>query len=188
MLVRQRYFGDRAFYREVIAISIPIMLQQLITTLMGFADNVMVGQISADVLAGVTVANKFYMITQSILFGITGGICIFISQYYCAEDHEKVQGLFRLNMFSALALTMVATPSGFILPRAPLGPGSPGEALRAREGHGKHLHRPGAVGGVGVDVRRLPRAGGARGDRRAGAHAGDRNGQDPGCGGLRGRQ
>lgn len=120
-MARGRYFGDRVFYREVIAISVPIMLQQLITTLMGFADNVMVGQISADVLASVTVANKFYMITQSILFGITGGICIFISQYYGAEDHEKVQGLFLLNLFGALAVASVATSIVFLFPRQLLG-------------------------------------------------------------------
>lgn len=116
-----RYFGNRAFYREVIAISVPIMLQQLITTLMGFADNVMVGQISADMLASVTVANKFYTITQSILFGITGGICIFISQYYGAGDHEKVQGLFLLNIIGSLSVASVSTALVFLFPRQLLG-------------------------------------------------------------------
>jgi len=119
--LRQAFIGDRAFYREVILIALPIMLQQLITTMMGFADNVMVGQLSAEVLASVTVANKFYMVIQSVLFGITGGICIFISQYYGANDHEKCQGLFVLNMVSALTIAGIATAIVVLFPRQLLG-------------------------------------------------------------------
>ncbi len=115
--LQKRYIGDRNFYREVIAISLPIILQQLIVTLMGIADNVMVGQLSSDVLASVTVANKFYMITQSVMFGITGGICIFISQFYGAEDHEKVQGLFLLNMLGAITIAAISTTILLIFPR-----------------------------------------------------------------------
>lgn len=119
--MRRRYVGDRVFYREVILIAVPIMLQQLITTLMGFTDNVMVGQLSAEVLASVTVANKLFMVIQSILFGITGGICIFISQYYGANDHEKCQGLFILNMLSALTVAGLATAIVIAFPRQLLG-------------------------------------------------------------------
>jgi putative MATE family efflux protein len=118
---RHQYIGDRVFYREVMIIAIPIMLQQLIATMMGFVDNVMVGQLSAEVLASVTVANKFYMIIQSILFGITGGICIFISQYFGARDHEKCQGLFILNMICALSVAGIATMIVFLFPRQLLG-------------------------------------------------------------------
>jgi putative MATE family efflux protein len=119
--LQKRFIGDRSFYREVIAISLPIILQQLITTLMGIADNIMVGQISSDVLASVTVANKYFMITQSVMFGITGGICIFISQYYGAEDHDKVQGLFLLNMLGALTVAGISTAILLAFPRQLLG-------------------------------------------------------------------
>jgi Na+-driven multidrug efflux pump len=34
------------------------------------------------------------MILQSLLIAVSGGVCIFISQYYGADDHEKGQGLF----------------------------------------------------------------------------------------------
>lgn len=118
---RQVFIGDRPFYREVVWVAFPIMLQMLITTLMGFADNVMVGQLSADVLSSVTVANKLFMVIQSILFGITGGVGIFISQYYGADDHEKCQGLFMLNMISCVAITGLATAIVIAFPRQLLG-------------------------------------------------------------------
>ncbi len=118
---RHALIGDRAFYREVILVAVPIMLQMLITTLMGFADNIMVGQLGADVLSSVTVANKLFMVIQSILFGITGGVGIFISQYYGADDHEKCQGLFMLNLISCLAITSLATAIVIAFPRQLLG-------------------------------------------------------------------
>jgi putative MATE family efflux protein len=99
-----RYIGDRAFYREVAVVALPIVLQQLIATAMGFIDSVMVGQIGAQAMASVSVSNKYFMIMQAMLFGVTGGLCIFISQYYGADDHEKGQGLFVINALGSLSL------------------------------------------------------------------------------------
>ena len=52
-------------------------------------------------------------------------------------------------------------------PRLPAGAANPGTAYPAREGHVERLYRPGAAGGHGVDVCRLPRAAGPEGHRAA---------------------
>ena len=73
--------------------------------------------------------------------------------------------------------------------RAPAGPADPRAAHPAREGHVQHLHRPGAAGRDGVDVRRLPRARGAA--RRSPSGCTCRRPQRRRtlrCGGLRARQ
>ena len=53
-------------------------------------------------------------------------------------------------------------------PRAPAGAADPRAAHPPGEGHLQHLHGPGAAGGDGVDVRRVPRARGPAIDRPAG--------------------
>ena len=58
-------------------------------------------------------------------------------------------------------------------PRPPAGPADPRAAHPAREGHLQHLHRPGAAGRHGVDVRRVPRPRRPAVDRRSGARADD---------------
>ena len=44
---------DRHFYKNVFTLAIPISLQHLITFLVGFADNVMVGRLGDDAVSGV---------------------------------------------------------------------------------------------------------------------------------------
>jgi putative MATE family efflux protein len=114
------YFGDRDFYREILFVALPIMLQQMIANAMGFVDGVMVGQIDARGLASVTIANKYFMILQSLLFGVTGGLGIFISQYFGAEDHEKGQGLFAINVLGSGAIAGVFLLLISLFPRAVL--------------------------------------------------------------------
>ena len=41
----KRYIGDRAFYRRVFAIAIPIIIQNGITNFVSLLDNIMVGQV-----------------------------------------------------------------------------------------------------------------------------------------------
>ncbi|MCW3745210.1 hypothetical protein OM428_10860 [Enterococcus gallinarum] len=41
----QKFIGNKAFYRTVLTIAIPIMIQNAITNFVGLLDNLMVGQI-----------------------------------------------------------------------------------------------------------------------------------------------
>ena len=42
-----RYVGDRAFYRRVFQVAIPIIIQNGITNFVSLLDNIMVGQVGA---------------------------------------------------------------------------------------------------------------------------------------------
>lgn len=112
-----RFIGDKAFYGEVARVAVPIILQQMIAVAMGFIDSVMVGQIDAQAMAGITVANKYFMILQSLLIAVSGGVCIFISQYYGADDHEKGQGLFDLGVITSLFLGGTFALLASLIPR-----------------------------------------------------------------------
>lgn len=120
-LLRRTLIGDRVFYREVAAVALPIIVQQLVATLMGFIDSIMVGQINAESLAGVAISNKYFMIMQAALFGITGGLGIFISQYYGADDHEKGQGLFVINVLGSITVSGLFFLLISLFPQAILG-------------------------------------------------------------------
>ncbi len=113
-----RLIGDRSFYKEVAALAIPVILQQLISTTMGFVDGIMVGQIDAQSLVSVSVANKYFTILQMVLYGITGGLGIYISQYFGARDHDKGQGLFAMKILGSIAAASVFFALISIFPKA----------------------------------------------------------------------
>ena len=50
---RRTLIGDRAFYRMVLAIVVPIIIQNAITNFVNLLDNVMVGRIGTDEMTGV---------------------------------------------------------------------------------------------------------------------------------------
>ena len=51
----RRLIGTRAFYRMVIAIVLPIIVQNAITNFVSLLDNLMVGRIGTDEMSGVAI-------------------------------------------------------------------------------------------------------------------------------------
>lgn len=110
------FFGDKAFYKQIISISLPIMAQQFVTSFVNLIDNVMVGGVGQAALTSVTVANRFYMIASSILFGLTGAAGIFISQNYGAGKHERCQKILNINLSMSILIMTAFMSVLFVAP------------------------------------------------------------------------
>ena len=65
----KRYIGNRAFYRTVLAVSVPMIVQNGITNLVNLLDNVMVGRLSTEAMSGVSIVNQFIFIFNLLIFG-----------------------------------------------------------------------------------------------------------------------
>ncbi len=102
----KKYIGDRNFYKSVLAISVPIMIQNGITNFVSLLDNIMVGQISTEAMSGVSIVNQFIFIFNLIIFGAISASGIFTSQFYGKGDVEGVRHTFRfkfiVNFFACL--------------------------------------------------------------------------------------
>ncbi|MDD6155585.1 MAG: MATE family efflux transporter, partial [Lachnospiraceae bacterium] len=55
---REKFIGDRAFYKMVLWIAVPIMIQNGITNFVGLLDNIMVGQLGTEMMSGVAIVNQ----------------------------------------------------------------------------------------------------------------------------------
>ena len=58
---------ERGFYRRLLALAMPILLQNLITNSLGLVDTFMVGTMGQRPLAGVTLANIPVFVVQLML-------------------------------------------------------------------------------------------------------------------------
>lgn len=92
------FFGDKAFYLQVTKIALPIMAQQFVTSFVNLIDNIMVGQVSQSALTAVSVANRFYMLAASVLWGLSGAAGIFIAQNYGAKKYDRCQKFLNMNI------------------------------------------------------------------------------------------
>jgi len=94
----KKLFGNKAFYKTTLAIALPIMAQQFVTSFVNLIDNIMIGSVGSLALTSVTVANRVYLIFNSTMFGICGAAGIFIAQYYGAKDQQKCQKILNINL------------------------------------------------------------------------------------------
>ncbi|MBQ8094092.1 MAG: polysaccharide biosynthesis C-terminal domain-containing protein, partial [Clostridia bacterium] len=107
MAVRQkldRYIGDRAFYRRLMHIAFPVMLQNGITNFVSLLDNIMVGAVGTEQMTGVSIVGQLLFVFYLCIFGGLSGAGIFTSQYYGRSDVEGVRSTFRYKCWLALII------------------------------------------------------------------------------------
>ncbi len=58
----KRYIGDKAFYGMVLAVVVPIMVQNGITNFVSLLDNIMVGRVGTEPMSGVAIVNQLIFV------------------------------------------------------------------------------------------------------------------------------
>ncbi len=105
---RQKYIGDRAFYRMVLAIAIPLIIQQGITSFVSLLDNLMVGALGKESLSSVSIVNQLINVFNLTLFGGLSGASIFGAQFYGNGDWKGMRDTFRFRMIFGVIVTALA--------------------------------------------------------------------------------
>lgn len=104
----KQFIGDKAFYKTLIAVALPIVLQQLITTSVQLVDNVMVGKLGEQAIGSVSAVNQLYFVVILITFGALGGAGIFTAQYFGSKNYEKLKQTFRFKLLTGLFLATLS--------------------------------------------------------------------------------
>lgn len=105
--IRKKYFGNRAFYKKTLTVALPIMIQNGITNFVGLLDNIMVGQIGTEPMAGVAIVNQFLFVFNLAIFGAIAGPGIFTAQFYGKGDEEGVRNTFRIKIIIGIILSII---------------------------------------------------------------------------------
>lgn len=107
--MRNRYIGDKAFYKRVITIVIPIIIQNGITNFVSLLDNIMVGQVGTLPMSGVSIVNQLLFVFNLCIFGATAGAGIFTAQFQGSGDTEGIRHTFRVKFIICTFLGLVGT-------------------------------------------------------------------------------
>ena len=106
--LRKKYIGDRAFYKRVLAVSVPIMIQSGITNFVSLLDNIMVGRIGTEQMSGVAIVNQLFFVFYLCIFGGFAGAGIFTAQYFGSRDEDGIRHTFRYKLWMGLILCLTA--------------------------------------------------------------------------------
>ncbi|MEE1043076.1 MAG: MATE family efflux transporter [Clostridia bacterium] len=100
--------GDRFFYRRVLLIVFPIIIQNTITHVVNLLDNVMVGRVGTLEMSAVAIVNQLLFVFNLCVFGGLSGVGIFATQFAGAKDDEGVRHCFRLKVAIIIFLLLIA--------------------------------------------------------------------------------
>lgn len=101
------FIGDRAFYRKLFTVMVPILIQNLITNFVSLLDNVMVGQLGTEPMSGVAIVNQLLFVFNLCIFGGLAGPGIFTAQFYGKGDRNGVRYTMRVKLFVAAGAVLV---------------------------------------------------------------------------------
>ncbi|HTF96885.1 MAG TPA: MATE family efflux transporter [Cellvibrio sp.] len=100
----------RAFWRNVILLSLPVAAQMLMQSMLGMADVIMVGDLGSSAIAAVGLAAKIHFLLLVLMSGLATGCSILVAQYTGAKDFSSCQ---RTLAVTLLVGTLVMLPFTF---------------------------------------------------------------------------
>ena len=105
----RRFVGDKAFYKMVLAIAVPIMIQNGITNFVGLLDNIMIGRVGTEPMSGVAIVNQLIFVYNLCLFGGVSGAGIFTAQYFGQRNQEGIRQTVRFKIWIVAVITLFTT-------------------------------------------------------------------------------
>lgn len=108
----KKFIGDKKFYKMVMLIAIPIMLQQGISNFVNLLDNIMVGRLGTEQMSGVAIVNQLIFVFNICIFGCVAGTGIYSAQFTGKNDQEGIRNCLRIKLiisviFSAIAISIL---------------------------------------------------------------------------------
>lgn len=95
---------DNSFRKELVNIALPVTLQSLLQSSFGMIDQIMIGQLGSESIAGIGLGGKFASVYTVVLGAVAAAAGIMVAQYVGAKDEEGTGRGFYLNLLLGLLL------------------------------------------------------------------------------------
>ena len=112
---------DFTFYKRLVKIAVPVILQSLITTGVNLVDNIMLGQLTETALSASTQANQFIGLFTFAIMGISMGSSVLSSRFFGAKDNRSLKKVITIALRFSLLLGTLFTLVDIFLPRQIMG-------------------------------------------------------------------
>lgn len=95
------------YFRRMLTVAVPIMIQSGVTNFVSMLDNIMVGQVGTLQMSGVSIVNQLMVVFNLCIFGAMSGAGIFTAQFYGKKDSAGVKNTMQYKLLFAFLLTAV---------------------------------------------------------------------------------
>ena len=103
---------DRIFFKNLLILAIPIILQNLIGASLNLLDNLMIGSLGENAIASTGIANQYYMLYYNTTNGIVMGAGIFMAQYWGKKDVKSIYKFMGISLLFSLITAILFVLGG----------------------------------------------------------------------------
>ncbi|MDE5964595.1 MAG: MATE family efflux transporter, partial [Eubacterium sp.] len=86
-----RLFNDKKFWKTAVRLTVPVALQNLLTSSFTLADTLLVSSLGTVALSAVGMIGQWAWLMNMILVGFCSATSVFISQYWGIQDLKKIR-------------------------------------------------------------------------------------------------
>jgi len=122
---------EPGFYRWLCLLAAPMVLQNLITTSLGFVDTFMVGLLGNAEMAAVNAANTPIYVIQVVMFGFQSGMVVLASQYWGRGDTVSINRVMGVALGAVLGFSVLTAAAIYAFPDTVMRLITPNETLVA---------------------------------------------------------
>lgn len=112
-----KFWKDKLFLKSMMAIAIPIALQNLVTSSLNMVDTLMTSSLGQSSIAAVGLANQIFFFYILIIFGVGTGSAVFIAQYWGKNDVHSIKKVLGLAITVSTGVGVIFTLAGAICPK-----------------------------------------------------------------------
>ena len=107
MKANENLRNSTPYFKRMILIAIPIMIQNGITNFVSMLDNIMVGKVGTLQMTGVSIVNQLIFIYGLCIFGAMSGAGIFTAQFYGKQDKDGLRSTLQYKLVTAVILAFL---------------------------------------------------------------------------------
>lgn len=108
----------RGFYKSLLVITLPLLLQNLMNAAVSATDTVMLGYVGQNQLAASSLAGNLNFLFNMFLSGVGSGSSVLIAQYWGRQDHRTIGQTVGIALRFTLAVGFLFSCAAICFPEA----------------------------------------------------------------------
>lgn len=117
-LTFNKTLNTKELYGWTLKLALPIMIQNLINTLVNTADTVMLGYVGQSAMAAASLANQYTFVLFCVFFGMATATSVLCAQYWGKGDKKTIERLVGLALRFGIIVSILFTVGSFLFPTA----------------------------------------------------------------------
>ncbi len=106
----------KLFRKELMAIAIPLALQNLLNALVGASDALMLGRLTQEAIAAVSLANQVSFVMSLFNGAVIGSISVLVSQYWGKKDYVRAKRFHAMAIRYVMLVSIIFSALAFFIP------------------------------------------------------------------------